>query len=915
MCSLMAARCLSRLISHATFYGSQLSSRAVTAAVAAVLKSIYAHNKDSILQFQSTSLKERQIDFSNKSLIKTHLQLLVTIVDEYASAFWASAFLEAGSSFWLYALSRDRDSLVRAAAIHLISSLLADCADQDGPTVRDKLIEAWPEAKETIVHAALAEAECEEVRAAGFQGIRKVFVRELEATSSPGSRESTSSADRRISMGMFHLFQSQVARYTGGKSVPEYIVHLLGNQCSRVSSNELSDARASPLLSAVATTLLDLLRLGVLDIESLDLDHTATTLTRVAILGSQTVPEKHSPIRAQWRAPTAGAALERVDKGAVDAFGAVASATAAIDFIVSNSKVDCMQNSRTIVERHSIAENVLQKLAQALSSVLVSCTSKICDGKASKASASVEFGRMIRSVATCFNTLLTADGDTASSVISRVPCATIVRALQRVLSGVSGPNWAVHVPCCRLLATLLSFDQVTAIADVKTKGINGTLRWDGPKVCRKLVLVLIRLYADAHKPAGGTVRARSEADAASLLRRATVGSALKNLLAASAAAKAAYVAGGHVHSTLRTIRDGANLAVAEEVARARPRTGLDATRGSDGGRRADDEGRAARRSAWIHEIVAATSLLKSLLVGAPGEVRLECHESGALNVLRDLWPLALTEHGLMHELLGALVNIMHREPAIKAAVVGEDREHAARPSIGQLVNDLASRTAVESQTFSLALRCMQQLASSTHSLASLIKMSFLGAGACSRILPAAAKKRDVAKQAAIFRLLATMAAQPDGPKHLLFDKGMRPALDETLRQACGASVRAGESSSRLQHEALTVWHNLSFSSEAKAFFSVNDCLGSLLEVVDIGSPAALDGGREASVVLVLKILWALAHRSQKISLQLKKVGAQSHLQALIEAGAPGDSDAADQNRPPSPTVGDLSLSLMNVLRV
>ena len=62
-----------------------------TAAVAAVLKSIYAHNKDSILQFQSTSLKERQIDFSNKSLIKTHLQLLVTIVDEYASAFWASS--------------------------------------------------------------------------------------------------------------------------------------------------------------------------------------------------------------------------------------------------------------------------------------------------------------------------------------------------------------------------------------------------------------------------------------------------------------------------------------------------------------------------------------------------------------------------------------------------------------------------------------------------------------------------------------------------------------------------------------------------------------------------------------------------------------------------------------------------------
>ena len=162
-----------------------------------------------------------------------------------------------------------------------------------------------------------------------------------------------------------------------------------------------------------------------------------------------------------------------------------------------------------------------------------------------------------------------------------------------------------------------------------------------------------------------------------------------------------------------------------------------------------------------------------------------------------------------------------------------------------------------------------------------------------------------------------MAAQSGGPKHLLFDKSIRPALEETLCQACGTIMLSGDSK-RVQYDALTVWHNLAFSSEAKAYFSVNpDCLVSFLDIIDSAHPAgAFDAGSEESVILVLRILWALAHKSQKISLHLKKVGAQSYLQGLVESYSSVEDGAAlseDQNRRPS--LADLSSSLMSVLRV
>ena len=929
LCRLTSARCLNLLLQLASTHKLPYMSNGVV--VDTVTRSLYASRKDDSIAAKLTgSLKDRQIDFSGKALAKEHIQILVTIVSRCTPQSWASAWLQNSTTFWLYALSRDRDCTLRAAALRLIACLLvtpsggtdhetgeethndgggANDGDRCRPnavSVREKLVSTWPEVKDVLVCAALERRESDEVRSVALHGIRKVVAHELREKSEGGAQDVGGSVSQSTPksfgvMSQLVTFQTHVARQSDGASVADFSLALIERRCPAADASVVRVA--SPLVDAAASIYLDLLRYGITDLSDSETDEALTVLAssmRSCSSSLTDLQDSSSPhftrrrateklaseeVHATTSASSSGsvsssgthmhAALRRSDKRRVDAYRSIGSLAAAIEYVISG----CDEKSKT----GGVNEHTLRQVNSALAAVLaVTEPPRAQEGSGRdtpSSAASKAFADMIESVMVCLNSALIIDTSATFATLETSPAmatpyASLLKSLERIMTGIqtlSATTWAASIACCRVLATLLSLDGVSAVVDVSTKAGGDRERWNGPKVFRKLASVLLRRFAEAHRSVRAAAAATSSpscsglpstSESTVLLHRATIAAALKNVLASSASAKNAFVAGRHVHSSLRTIRDGANLAVSEDL--------IDHARSASTRERSQHQ-----RRMWVQEATEAMAILRSVLTNASSAVRTEANEAGVLTVMREVWSLACGEHSLMHELLGVVANIMHLEPSIKAAVVGDEKESATTSfsaskngaSLALLMNNLISRVGLAPQTFAIALTCLQQLCTSTHSLASITKMSFLGGGVCTKVFLESAKKRDFVKQEAILRLFATLGATRGGQKLLIQDKSLRPALDEVLRLT--EVKRLG-----LQRAALAVWHNLAFSLEAKAYFGGANpaSLECFLRILETHDGDDYRDGAGSTRALVTTILWALAFNSEKIKLLLKKKG-------------------------------------------
>ena len=177
----------------------------------------------------------------------------------------------------------------------------------------------------------------------------------------------------------------------------------------------------------------------------------------------------------------------------------------------------------------------------------------------------------------------------------------------------------------------------------------------------------------------------------------------------------------------------------------------------------------------------------------------------------------------------------------------------------------------DTAVFQLALGALQAVATSPDTLPVLLKGPLVpGVVDVLRtsLLPRPKKDRGApARQAAVLRLLTSVASSAAGQRHVLKSPPLAGALDLVLDVAAQAKAPADD--------AMFLLRNLAFAPEAKSHFLSNPrVVPALLEAAE-GAGAGAGAARRAA--LATSALWALVYNGQKVKASLRGAGAPARL--------------------------------------